>query len=399
MLPIIGFPNVVGEFAGFFRQVFSWNQFGRFKQYLSSLITGRKPTVRSMASRLVDPVDQSSLNRFLTLYEWDEEKLNGRRLETLQSIEEMRWRGEGVTALDDSLLPKTGRKMPGAGKFWDPSSKSYVHAQCLVTSHYVDLEKDYPVDFRQYFKNGSREARENGFRSKVDLAMELMDGCERMGVAAENYVFDAWYLSKRLTSHIEAYGKGWVSRLKANRIVYHEERRMTIKAFGKTVPRKAFKEVRVLDKTYWVHTQVLDINKLGKIRVVICYDNKDVDGEPVYLATNRLYWEEAKVVQCYSLRFRIDTFYKDAKQNLGLGGCNLRSLKGTRRHWQLGFLGYSLLKARICQSRLYKRLESDKTIGAECRQAFKDLLQNLVQWVYTMADKMTVEKILDVILR
>jgi hypothetical protein len=106
------------------------------------LITGRKVTGRSIASRLVDPVDQSSLNRFLTLYEWDEQRLNRRRLETLQSIEEMRWRGKGVTALDDSLLPKTGRKMPGAGKFWDPSSKSYVHAQCLVTSQYVDLEKD-----------------------------------------------------------------------------------------------------------------------------------------------------------------------------------------------------------------------------------------------------------------
>jgi len=216
MLPIIGFPNVVGGFAGFFRQVFSWNQFRRSKQYLSGLITGRKVTVRSIASRLVDPVDQSSLNRFLTLYEWDEERLNRRRLETLQSIEEMRWRGEGVTALDDSLLPKTGRKMPGAGKFWDPSSKSYAHAQCLVTSQYVDLEKDYLVGFRQYFKRGSREARENGFRSKVDLAVELVDECERMGVAGENYVFDAWYLSKRLTSHIEAYGKGWISRLKAN---------------------------------------------------------------------------------------------------------------------------------------------------------------------------------------
>lgn len=52
------------------------------------------------------------------------------------------------------------------------------------------------------------------------------------------------------------------------------------------------------------------------------------------------------------LRFRIDNFYKDAKQNLGLGGCQLRSLKGTRRHWQLGFTTYSLLKARICRSRL-----------------------------------------------
>jgi len=186
MLPIIGFPSVVEEFAGFFRQVFSWNQFRRFKQYLSGLITGRKPTVRSMASRLVEPVDQSSLNRFLTLYEWDEEELNRRRLEALQSMNEMRWRGEGVTALDDSLLPKTGRKMPGAGKLWDPNSKSYIHAQCLVTSHYVDLEKDYPVGFKQYFKHGSREAAENGFRSKVDLAMELVDECERLGVAAEN---------------------------------------------------------------------------------------------------------------------------------------------------------------------------------------------------------------------
>jgi hypothetical protein len=96
MLPIIGFPNVVGEFAGFFRQVFSWNQFRRFKQYLSGLITGRKPTIRSMASRLVDRVDQSSLNRFLTLYEWDEEGLNRRRLEILQSMEEMRWLREGA---------------------------------------------------------------------------------------------------------------------------------------------------------------------------------------------------------------------------------------------------------------------------------------------------------------
>jgi len=45
------------------------------------------------------------------------------------------------------------------------------------------------------------------------------------------------------------------------------------------------------------------------------------------------------------------------------------------------------------------RPESNQTTGAECRQAVKDLLQNLVQWVYKMADKMPVEKILDVILR
>jgi len=69
IIPVIGVPGVVEEFAGFFRRIFSWNQFRRFKQYLSGLITDRRPTVRGIASRMVEPVDQSSLNRFLTTYE------------------------------------------------------------------------------------------------------------------------------------------------------------------------------------------------------------------------------------------------------------------------------------------------------------------------------------------
>jgi hypothetical protein len=60
------------------------------------------------------------------------------------------------------------------------------------------------------------------------LAVELVDECEQIGVAAENYVFDAWYLSNRLVSHVEAYEKEWISRLKANRIGYYEEKRMNI---------------------------------------------------------------------------------------------------------------------------------------------------------------------------
>ena len=65
MLPVMGFPGVVEEFAGFFRRVFSWPQFRRFEQYLTALIMDRRPPVHNIASRLVEAVDQSSLNRFL----------------------------------------------------------------------------------------------------------------------------------------------------------------------------------------------------------------------------------------------------------------------------------------------------------------------------------------------
>jgi hypothetical protein len=304
-----------------------------------------------------------------------------------------------VVALDDTPLPRTGRKMPGAGKLWDHSSGRCVHAQCLVTSHYVDRDKDYPLGFRQYLKHGSREAERYGFKTKIELAMGLVDECEALGVAAENYVFDSWYLTQEVAGHIEGYGKGWVSRLKSNRVVWHRKRRMSINQYREALPGDAFKKVKVLGKRYWAYTRVLDVNKLGKARTVICYDNQDLEGEPVYLVTNRLYWEEKKVIKCYLLRFRNDSFYKDAQQNLGLGGCHLRTLQGAGRHWMLGVPGYSLLKIRTCRSRLYGRVQSDQTIGAECRQAFRDLLQNLVQWVYKMADKIPVNKILNVILR
>lgn len=399
MLPVMGSPGVVEEFAGFFRRLFSWHQFRRFKQYLSGLITDGKATVRGIASRLVERADQSSLNRFLTLYGWDEELLNRRRLDLLQSVEETRWRSEGVVAIDDTLLPKRGRKMPGAGKLFDHSSGRYVHAQCLVTSHYVDSDRDYPLGLRQYFKHDSPEAERHGFRTKVEQAMDLVDECEMLGVAAENYVFDAWFLSQELVDHIEAYGKGWVSRLKSNRIVHTGKGSMGIREWAEALPGEAFKEVRATGRSFWACTRVLEVNRLGRVRVVVCHDGPDREGEPVYLATGRLHWEERRIIETYSLRFRIDNFYRDAKQNLGLGGCNLRSLQGTRRHWQLGILGYSFLRARICRSRLYRRLQTDETIGAECRQAFMDLLQNLIQWVYSNSDRLPLEKILDVILR
>jgi hypothetical protein len=96
----------------------------------------------------------------------------------------MGWRRDGVVAVDDTLLSKTGKRMLGAGRLFDHFSGRFVHAQCLVTSHYVDPGKDYPLGFRQYFEQGIREAAVHGMKTKVELAMEFVDECEGLGVVA-----------------------------------------------------------------------------------------------------------------------------------------------------------------------------------------------------------------------
>jgi hypothetical protein len=78
-------------------------------------------------------------------------------------------------------------------------SGAYVHAQQFVTTHYADWNVAYPIDFRQYYKKGSQEAEEHGFRTKIVLACELVDDAIEKGCPAHTFVFDRWYLCKTLT--------------------------------------------------------------------------------------------------------------------------------------------------------------------------------------------------------
>jgi hypothetical protein len=82
---------------------------------LSGLITDGKDTVHSIASKLLEHADQSSLNRFLTLYEWEEEQLNRRRLDLLQSMRETRWRWSRANLLVVLCDIDTGIKIDCVG--------------------------------------------------------------------------------------------------------------------------------------------------------------------------------------------------------------------------------------------------------------------------------------------
>ena len=39
------------------------------------------------------------------------------------------------------------------------------------------------------------------------------------------------------------------------------------------VPSRAFGEVEALDRSYWVHTRVVTLNGLGRVRAVKSYDS------------------------------------------------------------------------------------------------------------------------------
>jgi hypothetical protein len=83
------------------------------------------------------------------------------------------------------------------------------------------------------------------------------------------------------------------------------------------IPASADRPVKVEDHTYWTFTFTVRIPKLGKVRLVISYENADLTGTYAVLVTNRVDWTAQRVIATYLLRWPIETFYQDGKENLG----------------------------------------------------------------------------------
>ena len=113
------------------------------------------------------------------------------------------------------------------------------------------------------------------------------------------------------------------------------------------------------------------------------WDNADLRGHPTFHATSQMGWRAEDVLGHYARRWKVEEFYRDAKQHLGLGRCQMRSPEGTRRHWYLVLLMYSLLRLWGVQqgSKVGSGEDGALTLG-DCQRALKnEVLYDLLEYV------------------
>jgi hypothetical protein len=88
------------------------------------------------------------------------------------------------------------------------------------------------------------------------------------------------------------------------------------------------------------------------------------------------------------LRWKIDAFYRDAKQELGLEDYEVRKLRGLKRHWLMVFLADTLLQFNSRAERLVERVKSGfETVGSTCRYAGMEVLRSFISLVMWLAQK------------
>lgn len=137
---------------------------------------------------------------------------------------------------------------------------------------------------------------------------------------------------------------------------------------------------------------------LGLVKVVVSWKEADLSDNPMYHGASHRGWHAGGILGRYVHRWEVEESYRDAKQHLGLGRCQMQSLESTRRYWSLVLLMFTLLKQQGCQAVAMKRSGKDGAITlGDCRRALKnevlyDLLEFVIRRVLGDAGDLTSEK-------
>jgi hypothetical protein len=339
--------------------------------------------------------------------------------------------------IDDTLCEHVGSLFDYVDCHYNHSDGTYPLAHNPVTSLYVSGPVRFPLGLRLYRRNEEltqweaavakhvpdlpipREkkarnrlhkqvdqvlledpefrARHEQFRTKMALAIDLVEEAIRSKVPCGVVVFDAWYLAEDLVRVLVRRRKDWISLLKTNRLLETASFQLrdvngwalklpsphiAVEELVPLIPAQAYRAVKVGEHTYWCFTLAVRIPGLGKVRIVVSFERESVTGRHVVLVTNRVDWSAAKIIGLYLQRWPTETFYQDSKGHLGLNGYRMRSIEAIGKHWCLVFVAYSLLHL-ACLPAVPDRTQGlIQTIGDACRQQGRVLLQRLLLFVH-----------------
>jgi DDE superfamily endonuclease len=392
-----------------------------------------------MARCILDSADTTTLSRCLTEAPWREQEVNRRRIRFMlqQSKPHRRRQRDSLVVIDDTLCEHVGSLFEHVDRHYNHGDGTYPLAHNPVTSFYVSGPVHFPLDLRLYrryealtqweaavakhvpdlkiptekkarnrlhkqvapvlLQDPEFRARHEQFRTKIALAIDLVEAAIRHKVPFGVVVFDAGYVAEDLVRVLARRRKDWISLLKKNRLLetasFHlrdangwplqlPSPHIAVEELVPLIPANAYRSVKVQEHTYWCFTLAVRLPGLGKVRIVVSFEQEALTGRSVVLVTNRVNWSAAKIIALYLQRWPTETVYQDGKGQLGVDAYRMRSTEAMGKHWCLVFVASSLLHLTCLPAVPDRTKGLRQTIGDACRQQGRALIQKLVLFVH-----------------
>ncbi len=216
---------------------------------------------------------------------------------------------EGYLIIDDTIISKRfAKQIENLAWVFDSKIGRSILGLNFVLIAWSNGKLTIPLAIRVYQKKSGK--------TKIDLAIELIQYAKLLGIKPKFVTFDSWYTASKLLRTIDDFGWTFVTQLKRNR-----------KLNGVPV-------CNLRRNPYWEKPGKL----IGGLNVFVVRHGKK------YFATNDLSLSKKELLAFYKGRWEIETIFRVLHDKLGLDECQARKLHYQTAHFHLCLMAYMVLE-------------------------------------------------------
>jgi SRSO17 transposase len=237
--------------------------------------------------------------------------------------------------------------MAGVHKLFDPVDKTYTKGHSFVTAVISFRGFVIPFAISFYVKKELCKGLKVSFKTKTKLSAEIISEFEVPEGINVTVLFDTYYLCGHVLKSCKKKGFHWVSYLKSNRNITKNGRKLKAGKYAKNLFYRISKSsLTINDENKTVNYQfinagVMKVSKVGDVRIIVSRKNKNK--KILALVTDIIDLPASEIIKTYAKRWTIEVFFKESKQQLGLGQYQNRFYRAAVTHLHLVCFSYALL--------------------------------------------------------
>jgi hypothetical protein len=297
--------------------------------YLSGLVALEKKQTQSRIAKTIGYVTHDALNRLADKLPMLCAQMAAGMTSLITGIYET-----GYIILDDTVVPKPfSRLVAGTYVDYDHTQKRHVRCHRIVVVIWTNGVIYIPVAFAFWH----HRAFVRKYRTKNHIARTLIYYVVRHHIPFSYLTFDNWYASKQNLRFFDKLSIKFVTRLRNNTWIVHENERQKIQKITKY-------ECHYYGtlNAYVRHFQVTYPGFGTGSLAIVKNDKHEEPGKTKYLFTNDLSLINRDMVLRYRSRWHVEVFFRTCKQNFGLTACQAQMMPQVILHVRMVFLAYVL---------------------------------------------------------
>lgn len=244
---------------------------------------------------------------------------------------------EGYLLIDEVIIEKAYAKLlPWAGWVYSAAKKRTLLGVVIVVLVWCSDDGCWriPVGFRLW--RPTRRCAKARYRTKLQLAQQLVHEVLLEGLPVRYVVFDTHYTAGWFTKWLDRRGLVWQGTLDPKSMVVYRGVQGQVRDIARTLKLKWRPKLALRAQAFDVYAP-----KYGHLRLCV---TRNRHGNYEYIVSNAALSDLSSMVQAKRSRWSVETVFRDTKQFAGFEACQCRVDQAMVRHVALVFITFVVLQ-------------------------------------------------------